>query len=67
MSGLSDEYLELIVFLQSSATSNLFMAFNFLDVDDLDKAITNLRTELEQNGINDVIDACNQQYQEYIS
>ena len=52
---------------QSSATSNLFMAFNFLDVDDLDKAITNLRTELEQNGINDVIDACNQQYQEYIS
>lgn len=52
---------------QSSATSTLFMTFDFLSVDDLDKAITDLRTELEQNGINDVIDACNQQYQEYIS
>lgn len=52
---------------QSSATSKLFLKFNFLYVEDLDKAITDLRTELEQNGINDVIDACNQQYQEYIS
>jgi len=50
---------------QSSATSRLFMTFDFLSVDDLDTAIKDLRSQLEQSGIKDVIDACNQQYEEY--
>ena len=52
---------------QTSATSLIFMSFDIFSVDDFDNAIADLRTELEQNGLNEVIDACNQQYQEYIS
>lgn len=52
---------------QTSATSMLLQSFDFMSADDLDTEIAELRAQLEEKGLNEIIDACNKQYKEYRS
>lgn len=47
---------------QISETSMLLRGFDPMSADDLDKAVDELRSQLEEKGLNEIIDACNKQY-----